>query len=299
MYLCVNESDLIKYKIEFAGFKILYLLIRFNPVWMLRLWARTLGVLMFLSCYRRKVLRKNWKQIVKNEKIKISFLRFSWDYYYRFSLILLESVKGYSMSFEQISHHIIWKGDSKVREVLANGQSAILLLSHFNNWEWLSSFLPSFFQCKVYAVYKPFKNPYFDNFVHHQRESHGMKLYSLKEVKEMIIKALKEPSLMVFLADQRPTRSEFSRAIWVDFFQKKTAFAHGPENIAKKFHLPLFYVRILRKETKYYYEFIELSKSSTIDVTHGLTRTYVRMLEEDISLQPTHYFWSHDRWKFQ
>lgn len=267
---------------------------------MLKVWAVILGFLMFLFGYRRKILRKNWKQLICGRVIqKYGFYKFLWNYYYWFSLILLESVKGYSMSFEQLSKYVMWVGDDKVREVLARGQSAVLLLSHFNNWEWLSSLLPSFFQCEVYAVYKPFKNPYIDKYVLRDRENHGMHLFALKQIREMVKKALKGPSLMIFLADQRPPRSDFSRAVWVEFCKKNTAFAHGPESIVEKFSLPVFYVQILREGDKYRFTFIELHGDAHGIITPDITRKYVHMLEEDIKLQPTHYIWSHDRWKFQ
>jgi KDO2-lipid IV(A) lauroyltransferase len=104
------------------------------------------------------------------------------------------------------------------------------------------------------------------------------------------------PLSVALIADQSPRLDAQSR--WVQFLNQPTVFFHGGEKIARKFSLPVYYMRvrkIARGRWEQTFELIWDGASPTSD--YEITGTYARLLEEDIRRVPELWLWSHRRWK--
>jgi KDO2-lipid IV(A) lauroyltransferase len=97
-------------------------------------------------------------------------------------------------------------------------------------------------------------------------------------------------------SDQSPTN--LSKAFWVNFLGRETAFLHGPETYAKKYDLPVIFVDIQRVKRGYYQLTLVLISDKPRETGEGeITKRYASLLEKAIYHQPENWLWSHRRWK--
>jgi KDO2-lipid IV(A) lauroyltransferase len=104
------------------------------------------------------------------------------------------------------------------------------------------------------------------------------------------------PLCVALIADQNPPVDAQSR--WVPFLHHPTVFFHGAEKIARKFAMPVYYMRVRkvgRGRWEQTFEPIWDGTSPTSD--YEITGRYADLLEEDIRRQPELWLWSHRRWK--
>ena len=102
--------------------------------------------------------------------------------------------------------------------------------------------------------------------------------------------------LIGLAADQSP--GDASKAYWLNFFGKPTAFVTGPEKGARAKNLPVFFCYISKPRRGYYDIVFTLAEEYPKDLREGeLTVRFARYLEEVIHRFPDMWLWSHRRWK--
>ena len=216
--------------------------------------------------------------------------------YKNLSDILIEGIKGFTIGNKNLlkRHRVI---NPEILDTYFNrGQSVLGVLGHFNNWEWGSLSAGKQLKHNIVAIYKPVNNKYIDRFVRKIRARHGTTLASIFETSLTFEKYKSKATLFLLVADQSP--SNVRRAIWVDFFGRKTAFLHGPEVHAKKNNLPVFFIDIQRIKRGYYeVEFILLTENPAELKDAEITGLYARKLEDQIRKNPSSWLWTHRRWK--
>ena len=271
-------------------------MVRFMPWLGVYALAYLLGKAMQWMRYRRKVVSKNLHLAFPFASEK-EVRKLTRNFYQYFSRVLLESLKGYTTHAKKLKKRYILKNPEVIQQYFSRGKTVVILMAHFNNWEWFSVVLPEILNVNQFALYKPFRNYLIDRFIHHHREKKGMKLYSIEEVGIMVRKALQSPSVMIFLSDQRPARTEFHHAIWTPFFNINTPFPQGAQAVAKKFNLPVVYVSVKEiNKGKYLCTFEPILNDVTTE--NDVMKFYVTLLERDIKKQPSNYVWTHNRWKY-
>lgn len=98
------------------------------------------------------------------------------------------------------------------------------------------------------------------------------------------------------IADQAPPW--FHRDYWFDFLNQPTAFFDGPESIAMKFGMPVYFTHIEKTSRAHYKVRFEMIYDGHEAVApHEITRRYVSRLEKMICERPELWLWSHRRWK--
>jgi KDO2-lipid IV(A) lauroyltransferase len=101
---------------------------------------------------------------------------------------------------------------------------------------------------------------------------------------------------IALIADQGPALDAQSR--WVEFLHHPTVFFHGGEKIARKYSLPVYYMRIRKRGRGLWEQTFEMIWDGTSPTTdYGITGRYADLLEEDIRQRPELWLWSHRRWK--
>lgn len=249
-----------------------------------------------IAKYRRKVVRQNMIN---------SFPDFSFDKiksleksYYQFLCdLIIESVKGFTITKNQLLKRIHYTNIEVYDQLFNENKSAIVVMGHNGNWEWICRSAPLFLKNQVIVAYKPLTNKSFDRLMIKTRSAFGSNVVPMSQVAR-VIKEEKRPFLLILVADQSP--SDTNGAVWLDFLNQKTAVLNGVGKLAEKYHLPVIFNEVKKIKRGYYncsahvlVENIENLKSEEITARH------TRFLEEKIKEQKEIWIWSHRRWKHQ
>ncbi len=277
----------------FLGF--IYFL-KIIPFFLLYLVADLMYFFMYYALkYRRKVVYNNLENSFP-EKSRKEIKIIARAFYRNLSDILVESVKGYSMSQESFSKRYKIENFEFVEQYLKKEKTVIALASHYGNWEWGIEAVAPVFQQKVVALYKPLSNKYIDKYLKEKRKTGGMYLVPIWETREAFEEAVENPTLFIMAADQNP--GKVSKAIWVHFLNRETACIHGPESYARRYNTPLVYFDVQRIKRGYYILRIrDLYDNPSQTETGFVTGLYMQTLEKIIQNKPENWLWSHKRWK--
>lgn len=245
--------------------------------------------------YRKQVItnnlilsfpKKSSKQIKKTRHL----------FYKNLSDILIEGVKGHSMSNKQITERHKLLNPELINSYLDKGQTIITAPCHYNNWEWGTMSLALFYNCPTYALYKPLSNKLIDNYVSKGRAKAGSIMVPIEKTGRTFYHNQNTTVAYAMASDQCP--SNIKKAHWVNFLGRKTAFIHGLELYSKKFNLPLFFIDIQRVKRGYYELTCSLITDNPTKLKEGeITALYAKKLEESIIKTPENWLWSHKRWK--
>jgi Kdo2-lipid IVA lauroyltransferase/acyltransferase len=235
--------------------------------------------------YRKSVIFKNLKLSFPEKKTH-EISQIADEYYNYLSAYLFETIQVYAK--KNISKNIDFHDVEVLNEVLAQGQSVMILGSHYGNWEWSSMLLPYHVSHDVYAIYKPLVNKSIDGMVKEWRANFGLKLLAMDDVVKHLSKC-KTPSVYIFVSDQRPANATTGR--WTTFLNQDTSFFEGASVLSKRYKAALVYQNIKADKGKYDVHF------TLVDVDPF--DYYVTHLESEIREHPAPWLWSHNRWKFQ
>jgi len=215
--------------------------------------------------------------------------------YLHFTDILLESIKGLSLSKEVIFN--IYKAyipDSLIKHFESN-QNIVAFGSHYGNWELGSSAGAQLPYLHI-VLYKPMSNKYIDQHIKSSRELDGCLLTSIYSDKAETNKDYNRPKSIVYLSDQNPSNK--GKAHPITFFNRETLALHGAGDYAKKNNLPVYYYKISKLgRTKYRLDPILLANDVTDLSAQDITQLYFNHLEQQISAEPAFWLWTHKRWK--
>ena len=178
-----------------------------------------------------------------------------------------------------------------------NGQSTILLLGHYSNWEGMLS-IGYHLMGKGYGVYAPLSNKYFNRLISKSREKHKAYLLSRFETMAFIRENEKKGNyaLYGFINDQSPRMRP--RLYWRTFLGVKVPVFKGAENLAKEFNFPVYFTEINREKRGYYTATVSLIADDPSKFKDNeITDLYIERLEAQIRKDPTQYLWSHNRFK--
>ncbi|MDE6717190.1 MAG: lysophospholipid acyltransferase family protein [Muribaculaceae bacterium] len=247
--------------------------------------------------YRVKVVRENLassfpeKSAAELHEIEKGFYRFLADYF-------VETVKLYSMSEKFIRKHLIVVGTEKIDEAMARGRNCSLMLGHYCNWEWISSF-PIFLSGHGVAaqIYHPLENRGSDKFFARLRTRFKAENIAMNDILPSLIGWKREgiPSVTGYIADQAPSLNVH---LFVDFLNHETNAYTGPERISRFLDAEVFYLHISRPRRGYYRaEIIPITEEIKKMPVFEPSRIYFQLLERNIREAPQYWLWSHRRWK--
>lgn len=253
-------------------------------------------ILYRIAGYRKKVVQENLALSFPylDKKSLRRLVRLS---YKNLSDVLLEGIKGFTMTRRQIMNRHYVVNPQILDSFRMEGKTIIALPSHYGNWEW-GSLSPGLFikNYKIVAFYKPLMNPYADRFVRKNRSRTGTMLASIYKTYSTFESLENEMSAYIMASDQSPSNTK--NAIWVNFLGRETAFLYGPEKYATKYNFPIFFVDIQRVKRGFYRLELSLISDNPAELKPGeITRIYARKLEEAILKKPENWLWSHRRWK--
>ena len=245
--------------------------------------------------YRRSVVQTNLENSFP-EKNAAEIKGIQKAFYKNLSDIILEGIKGLSMSKSDLEKRFQYLNINIVNQEFEKGKSAIVIASHIANWEWGVLSFNFWTKGQVVGVYKPLNNQLVDTYYNGKRKKWGLQLTSMAQTGRTIIKRKTKPTVFVFIADQTP--SDVHNAHWFDFLNQDTPFLHGVDKIARKTGYPIFNTDIKRvSRGKYEVTFKKLADQPDKLNPSEVTQLYVRELERIIKDCPESWLWSHRRWK--
>ena len=272
------------------------MLLAITPFFMLYLVSDGLYFLLRqLLGYRRKVVESNLKRVFpEKDKVEIDALVSS--FYRNLCDILLEGIKGLSMSADDFRKRYRFSGTETAEAFHAQGRSTILTGAHITNWEWMVISVNLWFKAQLVGIYKPISNPYVETYLNRKRAKFGLQLVSPKETRAALSADPHQAKMFILLADQSP--SNLKSAHWLPFFGIDTAWLHGIDSIARDYDYPVFYYNIERVRRGYYEIKLEsLCLEPYKTQPQDITKMYIAHISKELQQQPSNWLWSHKRWK--
>jgi Kdo2-lipid IVA lauroyltransferase/acyltransferase len=262
--------------------------------WMYRLSDFLFIIIYHVFGYRRKVVNINLINSFP-EKTASEIRSIEKRFYRYFCDLILETLKTLTISRNSVRKRVSFNNAEVLKKYYVSRQSVIIVMGHWGNWELGGArfALESFH--KLFVIYHPLHNQYFDKLVYHMRTRLGNGLYSMAESIRGMIRDKGEITATAFIADQTPSPKG---AYWMQFLNQDTPVFTGTGKIAKKLNYPVVYVGINRTGRGYYEMTVEelVPDTSMVD-ENRILELFTHRLEQDIRKAPEIWLWTHRRWK--
>jgi Lauroyl/myristoyl acyltransferase len=249
-----------------------------------------------IAGYRTRVVRENLQHAFP-EKSETERRDIERKFYKHLSELFVDTIDMTSISEKQIRKRFYYP-DAANQEMRTQGKSWIGAMAHYGSWEYTINY-SLFTTHRVGGVYHHLHNPVFDRFYKYTRSRFGaIPLERDAVAREMVRTRNKQltPIALALIADQSPAVHTIHH--WFDFLNQPTAFFMGVEKLARKYDLPVYFMRVDKIKKGYYTAVFEPLYDGTEVVEElEITRRYVRRLEEMIRNRPELWLWSHRRWK--
>jgi KDO2-lipid IV(A) lauroyltransferase len=203
------------------------------------------------------------------------------------------------MDMKAFKRKVKIEGLAEALPLLEKKKGALLLISHFGNWE-LMGLMSKVIGSPIMVIAKPMKrNEWVDQFITKIRNASGLEVISTINASRKVTRALSQNRVVGTLIDQRAKRSE---GIWVDFFGRKAPTTPGLAVLAMKTRAPVLPVFMVRDGFHKHRLIIKgpLALIHTGDIKKDVeanTQLFSHTLESMIRQYPDQWFWVHRRWE--
>jgi KDO2-lipid IV(A) lauroyltransferase len=203
------------------------------------------------------------------------------------------------MDMETFKRRVRMEGLAEAMPLLEKKKGALLLISHFGNWEMMG-LMSKVIGNPIIVIAKPMKkNEWVDQFITKIRNASGLEVISTVNASRKVIRALSQNRVVGILIDQRAKRSE---GIWADFFGRKAPTTPGLAVLAMKTGAPVLPVFMVRDGFQTHRLIIQnpLKLIHTGDIKKDVeanTQLFNHTLESIIREYPDQWFWVHRRWE--
>jgi Kdo2-lipid IVA lauroyltransferase/acyltransferase len=256
-------------------------------------------LLYYFPSYRKKIVAENLRNSFP-EKSEKEIAIISRKFYRHLADLFIETLKLTHFSNKEINKRFRINNPELFEHLYNSGLDVAVAYSHYNNWEWLSAFLPKYTKYRCIGVYKPLQNKMFNNFINNNRIKYKGELAPMKMVVRRIVENRNNNirGLYGFMSDQTPAKTLIE--YYTDFLNQETPVFLGIEKIAAKYNMAIVFLNIQKVRRGYYDLTIELLFENSRDLPKYLvTNTHVKRLEEVIREKPEYWLWTHRRWKYK
>ena len=277
-FLLIKPLSLLPFKVLYLISDLVYLLIY------------------YVIGYRKSVVYQNLRlAFPQHEEKEIS--QIAKKFYIHFSDIIIEAVKGFSISKAALSDRYEVVGIESIYKDFDEGRDIIIAAGHYGNWEWGAMAIANDFKHECIGIYTKIKNDFLEKKLTMSRSKTGLVLVEKKKFKQSFDdRSVDTPRAYVFLFDQSPSHP--GRGHWLRFLGIKTVCQVGVESYARKRNLPVYYANINRISRGYYqYQLKPVSNNSSSLKKYELLQLLYKHLEASITKEPSSWLWTHRRWK--
>tara|TARA_R100001015_G_C4626426_1_gene185423 strand:+ start:1439 stop:2251 length:813 start_codon:yes stop_codon:yes gene_type:complete len=251
-------------------------------------------LLYYVIGYRKKVVYTNLKNSFP-EKSEKELLSIQKKFYKYFCDLVFETFKSLTISPRSLKKRIKFDDVEIFQPFVDKDQSVIIAMGHFGNWELGGARFAVEPIHKLYVIYHPLHNKYFNNLIIKMRTRLGNGLYPMKESLKLILGNRNDLTATAFIADQTPSPKG---AYWTTFMNQDTPVFMGMGKISNKLNYPIIYVGIERVKRGYYDMKAELLVENPKELqAEEIVERFTRRLEKDIQRVPHIWLWTHRRWK--
>jgi len=244
--------------------------------------------------YRKKVVRTNLINSFPS-KNATELKNIEKKYYLHLCDLIVENVWAQRASPQQLKKHCTIEDINVFEKLYADKKDFICLLGHVGNWEWCNLSYSSYHLNHLKALYRPLKSKEFDSFFIRYRSRFGAQPVAMQQLPREINLPNENPTVFAFIADQSPV-PEY--AYWTQFLNQDTCFFNGYDKVARKKNYPVVLAYLVKKARGKYVMKVELLADETAHLPeNAITEMYARKLETIIEQNPSHWLWSHKRWK--
>lgn len=277
-------------------------LISLLPFWILYGISDALYVVAYhIWGYRKALVRKQMRDSFP-EKSDSELLKIEKDYYHWFCDYIVETLKLFSISRQNLMKRMRFEGVERVKQSYKEGRNVAVYLGHYCNWEWVSStplvFTEHLDRVVFGQIYHKLENESMDRLFLYLRGRHGAESIPMAETLRRLIGIKREGKLWTvgFIADQVPFWNNIH--LWLDFLHHDTPVLTGGERIASNFDADVYYLDMRREKRGYYVgNYMLMAEHAAHQPETEITRSYFHLLEQSICRQPAFYLWTHNRWK--
>jgi len=254
-------------------------------------------ILYYVVGYRKKVVRHNLKLSFpekSDQEIKIIEKKT----FQHFIDVFMETIKSFTISEKELTKRVSLTNPEATDAYFDKNQSVVFVSGHYANWEWVASLVEIKIKHNLSVAFTSQSNKYFNNLIKKTRTKFGVSVVRAQEFYPYILNNLRKNNLQAygFIADQSPMLSKAK--YWSTFMGVEVPIIDGPETIARKLNLPVFYFHTERiKRGVYRCSFILLEDEPKKAAPHEITTKYIHELEKQIKKEPEFYFWTHKRFK--
>lgn len=265
------------------------------PVWALyTLATSTVWVMRRVVRHRvltvRNNLERSFADLPPRERRRIES-----RYYANLSQVLAEVIRMGGLSREELQQRVRFSNPQLIRDLIADGSSALMICAHQCNWEWQLLAVSAQLQVPVQAAYKPLRGSLSERLMRTLRSQFGAELVPAKELLGSLLRR-RDARVIAMVADQAPVSSDFRH--WTQFLGQPTAFYMGPEKIAQATRFAVVFAGMRRIGRGQYQVDCELLAPPGERTTPGeITERYARAVERQVRAAPGDWMWSHRRWK--
>ncbi len=278
--------------LAFRGVVFLFSLLPFSAMY--RLSNGVAWLMMNVMGYRKAVVYKQLRNSF-SDKSSAEIDRIARASYLNLSDILLESMKGFSMSEADFKARYVFTNPEFVHNSMEADGNSIQMAAHYTNWEWGVISLPLSVKRTIVGFYKPLSNSFIEKYGREKRGQFGIELVPIGDTSTAFERFADKPTAYFFISDQN-TNSD--KAHWVTFLNQDTACPYGGDKYARQYNFPAYFLDMKRVKRGYYRMTFEKIASDVQNLPdEEVTRRFMARLEQMILAQPENWLWSHKRWK--
>jgi KDO2-lipid IV(A) lauroyltransferase len=246
---------------------------------------------------RRDVVMEHLRGVLGDEASESDLVRVARESYRNFGRMTFEYARFPRLRTRDIERLVSLTGAEHLDEALKKGRGAILVGSHFGNWE-LAATLSTRGYPMTFLVGEQ-HNILVDRLMNRLRERFGVQTIPVTGSLMGVLRALRENRIVAMLSDQDAGRG----GVFVDFLGKQASTPYGPAKMSARTGAPLIPSAVVRRG-KGRHELIICPPIASVDQdlsqdeqVRALTQGYTTVFERFIRERPDHYFWMHRRWK--
>ena len=262
------------------------------------------GLASFLTFLAFRVV--HYRDAVVRENLRIAFpdldaaatRELMHRYYAGYADVLVELVKGASMSAEQVRERVTIRNLPLLTDLLQQGRPVLLMGAHQCNWEWMLLALSLELGYPLDAAYKPLVDPWVEREMKILRTRFGARMVPAQQLFSDMLRRGKILRAIAMIGDQEPVTSE--KKHWLRFLNRDSAFFVGGEEVARTLRYASMFIRMRRiARGRYEMEFVPLSTAAESLAPGEFTERYAAMVEAQIRSAPADWPWSHKRWRLK
>ena len=260
-------------------------------------------ILFFLLCdvlhYRRRVVMENLRNSFPDRDEK-ELRRIARGFYHNLAEVFIGTFNLVHKPRRKMARYVQTERLAEVNAAM-DEQDAIVLMAHHGLWELGIFWNHQDPQHVTLGIYHQLRSKVLDLFYQRLRTSPDSVPVMKKESMRFYLNHRAEGvdgrrMLLGLIADQNPPLRP--DAHWFRFLNQDTVFFDGGEQLALRYHLPVWFAEFTRVGRGRYCIRFELLYDGREEVAkHEITERYVHRLEQMIQERPELWMWSHRRWK--